>query len=56
MPRTFPTFAVALVAAVLVAVVAAPGHWLSDNLAVVGVAALAVGVCAFNWWELWSGR
>jgi len=56
MTRPFPTFAVALTAAVLVAAVTAEGHWLGDNLVIVGVALLAVGVCLFNWWELWSNR
>lgn len=59
MTRPFPTFAVALTAAVLVAAVSAvtaESHWLGDNLVIVGVALLAVGVCLFNWWELWSNR
>jgi hypothetical protein len=56
MLRPFPTFVAALTAAVLVAVVTAQGHWLAHNFVVVGVALLAVGVCAFNWWELWSDR
>ena len=59
MTRPFPTFAVALTAAVLVAAVTAAtaeSHWLGDNLVIVGVASVAVGVCLFNWWELWSNR